>query len=374
MKILMDGRALGTKPSGIGIYIYTLLKAIMPNKDYAVSIVTDVCVSDQMKELQKAGAVIYEYGQPVSKNTALLGYYRFVQECIHSVRPDVFWEGNTMIPVRTENPYGVMIATIHDMFPLSDPEHFGKVYPHYFRFGIQQSMKYFDAFVFNSVDTQEQTFRYFPKMRAIPHFVGYIVVPRLPELPVTDNGSFLYIGNMETRKGTDILLEAYRIYRERGGQKGLRLAGKIREDGILKQLEELQKTTEGIQYLGYISEEEKAAEYAACSCFVFPSRAEGFGIPIVEVMNYNKPVIAGDLETLREIVGSAVTYTPVHTSYWEAAVRLAEKMLEEIPERDPAEAQAVVDRYSEETIAKGYCEFLDRCVKKDYERKYKEGD
>ena len=365
MKILMDGRSLGTRPSGIGIYIYTLIRGVMRYEGYDFSIVTDVCSSDQMKELQEAGVMIYEYGKPVSKNTALFGYYRFVQECIHAVRPEVFWEGNTMIPVKTVNPYGVMVATIHDMFPLSDPEHFGRVYPHYFRYGISRSMQYFDAFVFNSLDTQEETFRYFPKMREMPHFVGYIVVPRLADLPVSDNGSFLYIGNMETRKGTDILLEAYRIYRERGGTKGLRLAGKIREDGIMKQLEEVSAVTEGIQYLGYISEEEKMQEYASCSCFLFPSRAEGFGIPIVEVMNYNKPVIAGDLGTLKEIIGDCITYTPVHTGYYEAAVRLAEKMLKGAEAPDPAAARSVVDRYAEETVCEGYREFLDRCARKE---------
>ncbi len=365
MKILMDGRSLGTKPSGIGIYIYTLIKGVMRYEGYDFSIVTDLCLSDQMKELQYNGVTIYEYGTQVSKNTALVGYYRFVQECIHAVRPDVFWEGNTMIPVKTVNPYGVMVATIHDMFPLSDPEHFGRIYPHYFRFGIQRSMQYFDAFVFNSLDTQEETFRYFPKMRDIPHFVGYIVVPRLAPLPITDNNCFLYIGNMETRKGTDILLEAYRIYKERGGTKGLRLAGKIREEGIMKQLEQVQKQTEGIQYLGYVSEEEKMQEYASCSCFLFPSRAEGFGIPIVEVMNYNKPVIAGDLGTLKEIIGDCITYTPVKTGFYEASVRLAEKMLKGVSACSREEAQKVVDRYAEETVSEGYRAFLDRCMRKE---------
>lgn len=359
----MDGRSLGTKPSGIGIYVYTLVKSVMKYEGYDFSVVTDVCASDGMNELKANGAEILEYGKTVSKSTALLGYYRFVQKCIHDVRPDVFWEGNTMIPVKVVNPYGKMAATIHDMFPISDPEHFGRIYPHYFRFGIMQSMKYFDAFVFNSEDTQNETFRYFPKMRTIPHYVGYIAVPRLLPRTITDNGDFLYVGNLETRKGTDILLEAYRIYRERGGTRGLRLAGKIREEGIHKKIEEVSACTEGLKYLGYVSEEEKQKEYASCACFVFPSRAEGFGIPIVEVMNYNKPVIAGDLGTLREIIGDCISYTPVNTAFCEAAVRLSEKMAGPLPSVDAGAYEETVSRYTEEKIAEGYRKFLDRCVK-----------
>ena len=41
---------------------------------------------------------------------------------------------------------------------------------------------------------------------------------------------FYYVGNVELRKGVDILLDAYRLYREEGGQKNLIVAGGLKDD------------------------------------------------------------------------------------------------------------------------------------------------
>ncbi len=355
MKILMDARSLGVKPSGIGIYIYNLIKEISKYPDFECSLITDVTLSNEMKEFEANGLRIYRYGKSVKKNFELFSYYKFVQWCINDCKPDVFWEGNNLVPIKIENPYGKMIATIHDMFPLSDPEHFGRVYPYYFRYGIRQTLKHFDILVYNSVNTKQETERFFPSAKDKQSFVGYIIVPYLEEREITDNGSFLYVGNLETRKGTDILLKAYRKYREMGGTKPLRLGGKVREEGIQKLLDETVRETQSVTYLGYLTEEDRNQEYASCSSFLFPSRAEGFGIPIIEVMNYNKPVIAGELDTLKEIVGDAITYFSLDN---DPVGNLAAAMMDETVKADAKEYRKVIEKYSSEVLCEHYKKFL----------------
>lgn len=60
--------------------------------------------------------------------------------------------------------------------------------------------------------------------------------------------------------------------------------------------------------IGSISEEEKSYFYQHCAAFVFPSLAEGFGIPPIEAMSYGKPVFVSDKTSIPEICGNLAFY------------------------------------------------------------------
>ena len=346
--ILADARALGKRPSGIGIYFYNLTKELRRDGEFVLLLITDVCESDEMKALRDAGVKVFCYGKPIEKSISLVSYYRFVQKCIDRVRPDIFWEINILVPLPVRNPGGLMMSTIHDMFPVQYPEHFDRGYRQYFTFGLKMTIRCFDTFIYNSAETRTLSERYFPGLKKKDAFVGFISVPRLPALPVTDNGCFLYVGNLETRKGTDILIKAFRRYRDGGGTCGLRLAGKVRDEEIRVLLSE-EALNEGIEYLGYISEEQKAQEYASCRAFVFPSRAEGFGIPVVEAMNYYKPVLVLDLPIYHEIVGECIGYVTAPAGQEAEEFGCAMARLEEASV-DRAAYEAVLRRYDPEVI------------------------
>lgn len=356
MKILVDARSLGSRPSGIGIYIYNFVKQLLTYQDLEISLITDVIVSDEMKELSKTDGVrVYAYGTEIQKSLSLYAYYRFVQKRIHEVKPDVFWEGNNLVPVRMKNPYGKFVTTVHDMFPLYMPECYGKIYPWYFRYGMNRTVRQVDAIIYNSEETKKETEQYFPKARRVESFLSYIVVNCSQKTTVSNQDYFLYIGNLEKRKGTDILFRAYEEYRRQGGGKKLLFAGKFRESEIERLYQEISKRVDGLEYVGYATEEMKDKLLAECSCFVFPSRAEGFGIPVVEALIYRKPVLVSDLSIFREIVGNTVTYVP-----WEeeqTVVRWAESMLQ--AENEYCET-AYTNPYSAEKLGENLYQFLKR--------------
>ncbi len=360
MKILIDARSLGSKPSGIGIYTYNMVKELNRMSDCEILLLTDISESNEMKELKELGIEIHEYGKYVKKNFGLFLYYRFVQKLIHSIKPDIFWQCNNLVPIRIKNPYGKLAATVHDVFPITHPQYYGKIYEWYFRFGLDKTIRNFDLLIYNSQETKEETEKYFPKAKEKDCVISYIIVPRLPRIKITDNASFLYIGNLEKRKGTDILLTAYRKYRCKGGKRALRLGGKIREKDIEHLIHEVQNEVGGIQYLGYLAEEERNQEYASCFCFIFPSKAEGFGIPIIEVMNYNKPIIVTELSIYHEIMGEGILYVQAGSSPETVSERLANVMLAEAFHADMALYSEIIDRYEgkalSETIYKRFAE------------------
>lgn len=76
--------------------------------------------------------------------------------------------------------------------------------------------------------------------------------------------------------------------------------------------------------VGRVTDEELATCYNECDCFVFPSKAEGFGMPAIESQLNGTPAVLSDIPVFREICGdSAVYFSPDHPSSLAKAVRAA---------------------------------------------------
>ncbi|HEY0055609.1 MAG TPA: glycosyltransferase family 1 protein [Pedobacter sp.] len=75
-----------------------------------------------------------------------------------------------------------------------------------------------------------------------------------------------------------------------------------------KILKEAALTPDRVRLLGPINDEDKAWYYANCAAFVFPSIAEGFGLPVIEAMHFGKPVFLSNLTALPEIGADAAYY------------------------------------------------------------------
>lgn len=60
-----------------------------------------------------------------------------------------------------------------------------------------------------------------------------------------------------------------------------------------------------VRFLGFVPDDDLPALYAEALGFVFPSRREGFGLPVLEAMSVGTPVIHSDDPALRELVKSA---------------------------------------------------------------------
>ena len=62
--------------------------------------------------------------------------------------------------------------------------------------------------------------------------------------------------------------------------------------------------------LGYVDDDPLAALYRECTLLAFPSRYEGFGLPVLEAMSYGAPVVASNASSVPEAGGDAACYVP----------------------------------------------------------------
>ncbi len=60
-----------------------------------------------------------------------------------------------------------------------------------------------------------------------------------------------------------------------------------------------------VRHLGFVGDDDLAALFARALCFAFPSRTEGFGIPLLEAMVHGCPIIAADGASMPEVCGDA---------------------------------------------------------------------
>jgi glycosyltransferase involved in cell wall biosynthesis len=123
----------------------------------------------------------------------------------------------------------------------------------------------------------------------------------------------LYVGTLEPRKNLAALVGAYETMAAQAGlPHHLVLVGprgwKI---GALDAAIERSPLYDRIHRLGYVSDADLASCYVGADLFVYPSVAEGFGLPPLEAMAMGTPVVTSSTTSLPEVVGdAALTVNP----------------------------------------------------------------
>lgn len=121
----------------------------------------------------------------------------------------------------------------------------------------------------------------------------------------------LYVGTLQPRKNIPHLIGAFARINDRLPEMKLVVGGNRNAHNFDKRIDKKIKKL-GIEdkviFTGYIDDEDKAAVFAAAHVFAFPSLYEGFGIPILEAMSQQIPVLASDIAPLREVGADGALY------------------------------------------------------------------
>ena len=118
--------------------------------------------------------------------------------------------------------------------------------------------------------------------------------------------SFLFVGSLEPRKNIEGLAKAFGISQLHEQGYTLRVVGQ--EGHNANHIREICSTIPGVNLLGRLSDDELTQEYSNCMCLVFPSLWEGFGLPALEAMALNIPLLLSDSGALPEIGGHFASY------------------------------------------------------------------
>ena len=118
--------------------------------------------------------------------------------------------------------------------------------------------------------------------------------------PGAERGDYLLlVGAIEPRKDPLAAAKAAKAVGRR-----LVVVGPSRDAALERALRD-----EGAELRGYVPKPELVRLYQEAACVLFPSRYEGFGLPLVEAMACGTPVVARPDAALREVAGDAAVFT-----------------------------------------------------------------
>jgi len=114
-----------------------------------------------------------------------------------------------------------------------------------------------------------------------------------------------FLSNLSLEKGFDLVLETFRVLRERGRNVRLCLAGPCNSAEAEKIVHDALKKHSGhITYVGAVFGDRKLEFFKSIDAFVFPTRTESWGIVLNEALAAGVPVIATDRGCIRTLTGN----------------------------------------------------------------------
>jgi alpha-1,3-rhamnosyl/mannosyltransferase len=200
-------------------------------------------------------------------------------------------------------------VTIHDLWPFVSPSgdlpRRAREQQHYLTAAARA-----DRFIAVSRNTAREAVSFLgidpSRIDIVPHGVERLTASKPVPAKFADVDRYvLFVGEAEPRKDIATLIDAAsRLPEALRRTTALVLAGR---DGAAN----LERPSGlRIEATGEVSDERLASLYAGAAAFAFPSRYEGFGLPVLEAMQYGVPVIAADAAGIRDAGGDAAVYFP----------------------------------------------------------------
>ena len=215
---------------------------------------------------------------------------------------------------------GRFVVTIHDLFSFQFPDiHSGRFPRTVNRLLIRNAVRRAAAIITPSQATAAEIARSFagssPRTVAIPEAADQRFVPeRDPDAEQSwqryagiHPPYFFYLGQWKAYKNVPLLIEAFRRVVER--QPGVQLViagGDPRHPEVLAAIEALPQGT--VVMPGHLPDDAVPELYRGAAAVVLPSRAEGFGLPVLEAMACGVPIVCSDIPVLHEIADGVAIF------------------------------------------------------------------
>ncbi|MHA6326979.1 glycosyltransferase family 4 protein [Roseivivax sp. CAU 1753] len=209
---------------------------------------------------------------------------------------------------------------IHDTIPLDLPQMQRPGTVARFQTFFDQAMRHADLIIANSQVTADDIARHCPDPPET-HVAHLGIDPpqtggKAPDGPWSGKTFFVVLGTIEPRKNHAFLLDIWADLVARDGPDAphLLILGSRgwRNEAVFARLD---AAPAHVHELAGLDDTEVAALLADSAGMVFPSLAEGFGLPPAEALQLDVPVLCNTLPVLREVLGDKAIYADVSDRY-----------------------------------------------------------
>ncbi len=326
MKLLINALILQERNTGLGVYTYNVLEHILPK-------LVDAGVETRIMCRKKAFL-------PANCQDAYLevDYHNFVQrnkivDKYATGEYDLLWSTTQHGSLRAKCP---QIITIHDLTPLFYPK--GRIHQYlYYRFLLRRIIKKSKAVITVSENTKKDICNVYKcSADKVINAQEFIADEHLHSPGIKFENHFNIVGIHYPYKNLHTIITAYYEYDDLR-KYTLYIIGdhECKYGKSLQKLVNKYTLQKSIKFTGFLSGESKNKIIKSSFATIYPSKYEGFGLPLLESMSMGVPVLSSSASSLPEVGGDAAVYfDPDSTkSFYNAFSRLAESDRESIIEK-----------------------------------------
>lgn len=208
---------------------------------------------------------------------------------------------------------------IHDTIPLDFPEYQADGATERFAKFLERACEAADLLIYNSNQTAQDVQRHFKNSMPegiVAHLGIDFAQPDASELPdgiTPAKPYFLTVGTIEPRKAHRVLLDAWETLQQELGDETppLLICGSRgwKNEAVFDRLDAL-PSNGPVQEISGLSDGALASLMEGAAALLFPSYAEGFGLPPAEAAYRNTPIVCNDLPIYREFLSNIPVYAP----------------------------------------------------------------
>lgn len=311
VKCTVDARMINH--SGIGTYIRMLMPYLCTKFD-----VTLLGNPEQLSKFAHSARIV-PFLAPIYSIKEQIDFRKLIRPC------DIFWSPHYNVPLFKVKA-GKRVVTVHDVFHLAFYNELSFKQKLYARLVINKAMKASNEIITVSDFSKNEIVKFanckaekinvihngVRQNRILKPFEGLVEKYKLP------SNYILYVGNVKPHKNLNNLLKAYlKLPVEIQNKYKIIVAGKIDgfitgDDRLMNWINQDPVLKEHVVFTGFVEDDDMDTVYANATLFILPSLYEGFGLPPLEAMLNECPVIVSDIGSLSEVCGEAAVYCNQH--------------------------------------------------------------
>ncbi|MBD1869721.1 glycosyltransferase family 4 protein [Cyanobacteria bacterium FACHB-471] len=327
LKVVVDATPLLPKPSGVGFYVANLIQALHALQDqenFQLGIAYQPSLKNWLHGNLKFPDSIQQYSNlhllplPVrvlnllaTVPNPLLSYFEQSFEL-----PDIVHGTNYAVYPCQKS---LRVMSIYDLTFIKYPNYVNAIVRSYAS-RIQQCLRWTDLVLTISESSKQDIVEHLnvspSRIQVTPlasrYHTNYLSKEVAEQLTHSVSYDFskpyiLFVSTIEPRKNINVLIKAFNLLKQKHkiehhliliGQKGWQYKP------IFAEIER-SPWNHCIHHLNYLSDELVALFYSKADVFVYPSHYEGFGLPVLEAMTLEAPVITSNTSSLPEVAGDA---------------------------------------------------------------------
>ncbi|AME22896.1 glycosyltransferase [Burkholderia sp. PAMC 26561] len=213
---------------------------------------------------------------------------------------------------------------IYDLIPINNPEYCDEGVCHDFMLSFGDAMQVFDFILTISDHTASEVVKYREKLGLEPMPVESVRLPHANKVQQTNSDVWtptiralkgrnfaMMVSTIEARKNHRYLVDAWRQFYSEGLEPpDLVFVGRFgwRVNDLMNTLKQSRNFGGRLHVLHGLTDGELNKLYKECSFTVFPSYAEGWGLPVGEGLAHGKPCVASMTTSMPEVGGDFVDY------------------------------------------------------------------